>query len=242
MRAGLSARRRMRRPIERPMGRALRRGSRRGAAGFTLIEVIVALVLMGVMTVMAWRAVSALTGSREHNEAAMDRAETLQTLMRQWELDLREVQDSTLVPALSFDGATMRLTRRRETGLQLISWQLREGRLSRWESTPATGREALQEAWFRSQQLSAEELRALPGLNGIAGWQMYFFRGNGWSNAQSSDDVVQSPSGSASDATGQQAAQRRLVPTGVRMRLQFADDSGYRGELIREVPVESTGS
>jgi general secretion pathway protein J len=218
------------------------RHARRAARGFTLIEVIVALVLMAVMTVMAWRAVSALTGSRDHNEAAMDRAETLQTLMRQWELDLREVQDSTLVPALSFDGATLRLTRRRETGLQLVSWQLRDGRLSRWESPPASGRDALQDAWFRSHQLSPEELRALPGLGGVAGWQIYFFRGNGWSNAQSSDDVVQGPSNGASDPTGQQAAQRRLVPTGVRLRLQFADDSGYRGELIREVPVESTGS
>ena len=36
------------------------RHARRAARGFTLIEVIVALVLMAVMTVMAWRAVSAL--------------------------------------------------------------------------------------------------------------------------------------------------------------------------------------
>ena len=66
--------------------------SRRAARGFTLIEVVVALVVMAVMSVMAWRAVTALTTSRERNEAAMDRAETLQTLIRQWELDLREVQ------------------------------------------------------------------------------------------------------------------------------------------------------
>ncbi|MBO9686956.1 MAG: prepilin-type N-terminal cleavage/methylation domain-containing protein [Mitsuaria chitosanitabida] len=224
------------------------RHARRAARGFTLIEVIVALVLMAVMTVMAWRAVSALTGSRDHNEAAMDRAETLQTLMRQWELDLREVQDSTLVPALSFDGATLRLTRRRETGLQLVSWQLRDGRLSRWESPPASGRDALQDAWFRSHQLSPEELRALPGLGGVAGWQIYFFRGNGWSNAQSSGDLEPNSSKSGPSLGGQQSSagpqsqSRVSVPTGVRLRLQFADDSGYRGELIREVPVESTGS
>ncbi|OWQ83536.1 hypothetical protein CDN99_25720 [Roseateles aquatilis] len=224
----------------RPSG-ARRSGGSRGSRGFTLIEVVIALVIMAVMTVMAWRAVSVLTTSREHNEATMERAETLQTLMRQWELDLREVQDSTLVPALAFDGATLRLTRRRETGLQLVCWQLREGRLSRWESAPTTTRDALQDAWFRSQQLSAEELRAMPGLSGVASWQMYFFRGNGWSNAQSSDDVTPSTS-PASAAAGQTVTTRRVVPTGVRMRLQFAEDSGYRGELIREVPVESNGS
>ncbi|MDH0864183.1 prepilin-type N-terminal cleavage/methylation domain-containing protein [Mitsuaria sp. GD03876] len=220
------------------------RSSRRSARGFTLIEVVVALVVMAVMSVMAWRAVSALTTSRAHNEASMERAETLQTLVRQWELDLREVQDSSQIPALAFDGATLRLTRRRDTGLQLVVWQLREGRLSRWESAPAGTRDALQDAWFRSQQLSAEELRAQPGLDGIAGWQMYFFRGNGWSNAQSSDDVtaVKPPSPSASDPGGGQTVTRRVVPTGVRVRIQFAEGSGYRGELIREVPVESNGS
>lgn len=222
--------------------RARSRSPRARAGGFTLIEVIVALVVMAIMTVMAWRAVAALTGSRAHNEGAMERAETLQTLIRQWELDLREVQDSAVAPALSFDGATLRLTRRRETGLQLVSWQLRDGRLSRWESTPSAARDTLQDAWFRSQQLSPEELRALPGLSGVIGWQMFCFRGNGWSNCQSSDDVATvSPSGAASTPTGQ-ATTRRVVPTGVRMRLQFGDDSGYRGDLTREVAVESSGS
>lgn len=207
--------------------------------GFTLIEVVVALVVMAIMTVMAWRAVSALTGSRDHNESSMERTETLQTLIRQWELDLREVQDSAQIPALAFDGATLRLTRRRETGLQLVSWQLREGRLTRWESAPVTTTDKLQDAWFRSQQLSAQELKALPGLNGVSAWQIYFFRGNGWSNAQSSGDTVNAVDPAASQAAG---PQRQAVPTGVRMRLQFSPDGGYPGDLTREVPVESNAS
>ncbi len=225
--------------MRRPGGPSFRRAAR----GFTLIEVVVALVVMAVMSVMAWRAVSALTTSREHNEAAMERAETLQTLMRQWELDLREVQDSGVVTsALAFDGATLRLTRRRETGLQLVAWQLRDGRLSRWESAPVVNRDDLQDAWFRSQQLSAEELRAMPGLDGVVGWQMFFFRGNAWSNAQSSGELVpQDPA--ASSPTGPNAPKPRVaVPQGVRMRLQFGEGSGYRGELVREVAVESNGS
>ncbi len=219
--------------------------SRRAARGFTLIEVVVALVVMAVMSVMAWRAVSALTTSRERNEAAMERAETLQTLMRQWELDLREVQDSAVLPAaLSFDGNALRLTRRRESGLQLVMWQLRDGRLSRWESGPVTQRDALQDAWFRSQQLSAEELRAMPGLEGVTGWQMFFFRGNSWSNAQSSGDVVDSSDAAASSPgqTTGSAKQRIAVPSGVRMQLQFGEGSGYAGELVREVAVEAPTS
>lgn len=218
--------------------------TRRHARGFTLIEVLVALVVMAMMAVMAWRAVSALSGSREINERHLDSAETLQTLIRQWELDLREVQDSQLVTALSFDGATLRLTRRRDAGLQLVSWQLKEGRLTRWESPAVTTRDALQDAWFRSQQLSPQELRDLPGITGVIGWQMYFFRKNAWSNAQSSDDQETATSsststGSSSTSGTTESATIRIVPTGVRMKIQFDEVSGYRGELTREAMVGS---
>lgn len=200
--------------------------SQRAQRGFTLIEVMVALVVMAVMTVMAWRAVSTLTDSRERNEATMVRAETLQTLMRQWEIDVRDVQDTKLLPAaVSFDGSTLRLTKRREGGVQLIAWQLREGRLSRWESSLTTTSTQLQDAWFRSQQLTSRDLQRMPGLSGLIGWQLYFFRNNAWTNAQSEADR---------DQQG-----RATLPAGVRMRLQFAPDSGYRGELERQVLVGS---
>lgn len=200
--------------------------SRRAARGFTLIEVVVALVVMAVMSVMAWRAVSTLTTSREHNEIAMDRAERLQTLIRQWELDVREVQSSDVFPALSFDGSTLRLTRRRDSGMQLVAWQLREGRLARWESPTLTTADAMRDAWFRSQQLNVNDLRELPGLDRVAGLQMYFFQSGAWANAQSSLD--KDPNAQAPDS----------IPEGVRLRVQFGEDSGYRGELVREVAVE----
>jgi len=195
--------------------------------GFTLIEVLVALVIMAMMSVMAWRAVSALTTTRDVTEAHMDSAETIATLVRQWELDMREVQDSKQVSALTFDGATLRLTRRSAKGLQLVTWQIRDGRLSRWASRPATTLSELQDAWFRSQQLSAQELRDSPGVPGAVGWQMYFFRGSAWSNAQSSGD--------------QDDAVTKTVPAGVRMKVQFSG-GGYNGELIREVVVPAGGT
>ena len=111
---------------------------RPAARGFTLIEVVVALVIMAMMSVMAWRAVSALSATRDATDAHMDSAETIGTLVRQWELDLREVQDSKQFAALTFDGATLRMTRRSAKGLQVVSWQVRDGRLSRWAAPPAT--------------------------------------------------------------------------------------------------------
>ena len=42
------------------------------------------------------------------------------------------------------------------------------------------------------------QLRALQGLTG---WQVYYFVGNAWSNAQSTGNLVVTPAASASQAT-----------------------------------------
>lgn len=55
-----------------------------------------------------------------------------------------------MVPGLNFDGATLRLTRHRPEGLQVVAWTLRGGTLWRWSSPAVTAMDALQEHWMRS--------------------------------------------------------------------------------------------
>jgi general secretion pathway protein J len=78
----------------------------------------------------------------------------------------------------------------------------------------------------------------------VAQWQVYFFRGNAWSNAQSSADVdqVRVPAPPASGAGGAAgaggavaAAPRTVLPSGVRIVLEFADGSGFSGGLTRDI-------
>ena len=66
---------------------------RRGSAGFTLVEVLVALVVMATMAAMAWRGIDALVRSRETAQGHLAQTARLQTVMAQWELDLRALQD-----------------------------------------------------------------------------------------------------------------------------------------------------
>ena len=90
----------------------------------------------------------------------------------------------------------------------------------------------LQDAWLRSQQLQGSEPRQLRALQGVAQWQVYFYRGNAWSNCQSSADVdqprVPAPPASAADAARAGAggaaavAPRTVLPSGVRIVLDFA--------------------
>ncbi|NRT56906.1 PulJ/GspJ family protein [Sphaerotilus uruguayifluvii] len=169
--------------------------------GFTLIELLVALMLMALMSAMAWQGVDAVVRSREITQARMERLLRLQSVMAQWEADLREIADSQVVPGMNFDGATLRLTRRRPDGMQVVAWTLRGGTLWRWSAPVATTMDALQEAWMRSYQLLGSEAGTLAMLQGVEQWQLHVFHisSNSWSNAQSSGDVATPQGGATPD-------------------------------------------
>jgi general secretion pathway protein J len=209
----------------------------RRATGFTLIEVLVALVILGVVAAMAWRGVDGIVRARDLSEQRLEQQLRLQSVIAQWETDLAEVQDSGVVPALQWDGASLRLTRRSAQGLQLVVWALRGNGLTRWASEPVTRSAALQEVWMRSQQLLGNEAGQLRALGGIAAAQLYFWRNNGWSNAQSSGDVL-TPTPSA-QAAGLRP--REALPGGVRLVLSFAEGSGSAGTLTRDVRLGPQG-
>ena len=70
--------------------------------------------------------------------------------------------------------------------------------------------EALQQAWLASQQLLGNEETQVQLLDGATEWQVYFFQGNSWANAQSTGNVAAPPAGAASGV-----APRAALPSGV---------------------------
>jgi general secretion pathway protein J len=196
--------------------------------GFTLVEVLVALFVMALMAALAWRGVDGVLKSRDAGRAAVDRTMQLTTLMAQWETDLQSLHRDAGVPALAFDGRTLRLVRRADGGLQLVAWSLAGGRWQRW-TAPPTGRAGeLQQAWLRSQQLQGDEPEQLRLLDGVTGWQVYFYRGNAWTNAQSTGDLVPA-AGSGASAPARTVEQ---LPSGVRLVLQFDGQTLTRDVLV----------
>jgi general secretion pathway protein J len=229
------------------------RGSGARLGGFTLVEVLVALVVMAIMAVMAWQGVDGITRTRNASQARLEATLRLDSVVAQWDQDLAAIQDTGSVPdALDCNGASVRLTRHTPDGVQLIVWTLRpdtNGNTSNWErwASPAvTSSGELNEFWLLSQQLQGNEAASLRTLTGLSAWQVYFYRGNAWTNCQSTGDVVTGTTGGSGSSTTtgtpnaggsstpQATTSQRVLPDGVRVVLSFAPGSGTNGDLTRD--------
>ena len=209
------------------------------AGGFTLVEVLVAMVVMAIMSLMAWQGVDGIARTRESNQIRLEQMLRLETVIEQWDQDLAALQETTAVPTLSCDGQSVRLIRRAEGGLQVVAWSLRPDRQSsvweRWAGPAVTTTRGLQDSWLRTQQFQGNETGQLRALTGIDDWHVYFFQGNAWANCQSSGDVaIATPVSASSPASG---AQRNVLPSGVRVVLAFAPGSGLAGSLVRDTLI-----
>ena len=64
------------------------RTDRSGAAGFTLVEVLVALAVMAMLSLMAWRGVDAMARALESTRRIGADVQVLQAGLVQWGVDL----------------------------------------------------------------------------------------------------------------------------------------------------------
>lgn len=202
--------------------------------GFTLVEVLVALLIMAILAAMGWQGVDGMVRARDISQETAERTLRLTTVVGQWEQDLSSLYESATVPGLQFDGATLRLTRLTPDGAQVVVWSLREGVWQRWASPSVKRTFELQQAWLSSQQLIGNEDRQVRLLDGANEWQVYFYRGNAWTNAQSSGDVVIAPSPAFAASA---VPPRTALPTGVRLVINLGDR-----RLTRDVMLGPTSS
>lgn len=218
-------------------------GRRLHTAGFTLVEVLVALFIMALLATLAWQGLDGILRARDASTTSMDRTVRLSTVLTQWEQDLQAVFDTAAVPAISFDGQTVRLTRRAEGGVRLVTWAVRGGLWQRWAGPVVVLVPDLQDSWLRSQQFVGNEPGQLLLASGASDWQVYFSRGGQWTNAQSTGDLAlpaPPPPPPASGASGPLAAppvQRELLPDGVRLQITLDGQT-----LTRDITLGPAGN
>ena len=219
------------RPTEHAARRRVWPAARRGRrAGFTLVEVMVALVIMAVLAALAMRGMDALMRAKEAALASTDRTLKLNTGMSQFEYDMSQVVDSRVLPrAIMFDGATLRIARRTPEGIQLVLWTLQDRRWQRWASAPVIHMSELTDAWMRSQQWNAISANAVTVLENVDDFQVYVCNPANLATSGCSWNNVQSTQGAAAPAQPGASAVATAQPNGIRIVLKVPE-----GEIMRE--------
>ncbi|GAB4397544.1 MAG: hypothetical protein OHK0048_06180 [Rhodoferax sp.] len=207
-------------------------------AGLTLIELLVALSLMALVSVLSWRGIDGLTQARARLRAQGDDVLLLQATLTQWRLDLDALAPQPKRPALDWDGRTLRLLRHAPlgNGAVVVAWGWRAqvgqpalGEWVRWQSPPLTDRAALDAAWQQAPAMLvnrgvAPAHQALATV-ALTGWQLFYYRNNAWSNPLSSVGA---------EAEGGAARAESGVPDGVRAVLDLAPGQALSGRITQD--------
>jgi len=216
------------------------------STGFTLVEVMVALVIMAVLSALAMRGMEALMRAKDAALAATDRTLKLNSGMSQFEYDMSMVVDSKVLPkAIMFDGATLRIARRTPQGIQLVLWTLQDRRWQRWASQPVVHMSELTDAWMRSQQWTGISSGAITVLENVDDFQVYVCNPAAVGTSGCSWNNVQSTQGGA-PANPQQCPNNQPPPcpqvatpqpNGIKITLKVPE-----GEIMRERELPRFGS
>lgn len=202
----------------------------RSSLGFTLVEMLVAIALMALMGVMAWRGLGSMQGAQIRLAQHADDTLALQAGLGQWAADLDAIALQANTPSLAWDGRVLRVLRRGSAspgdGLRVVGWSQRQvdgiAYWLRWQSPSLRTRAELDAAWAQAarwgQNPSSEDQLREVRISPLSQWQIFYFRNNAWTNPQSS--------ASATDANA--------LPEGVRLVLTLPAGQAISGVLTRD--------
>jgi general secretion pathway protein J len=188
-------------------------------AGFTLLELLVAITVLSLVSLIAWRGLDSLVHTRERLQPEAEEVRELLVAFGQIERDLAQVVNTSFVPL-----ATAPVTVRSGTpagfelmrfapviegspsAVQLVVYEVREGRLMRLASAPTIVLGAS----------PAAGLVETPLLAGVQALQLRVWQpGRGWAPPE----AASSPN-------------PRAAPAGLELIVERADGRRYRRVLL----------
>lgn len=198
--------------------------------GLTLIETLVALLVLAIMAGLGWRGLQSFLQTRERVQAQTERFEPVRVGLAQWRHDLDQLATGSDRPLWQWDGKVLRLTRRgpaSEADLRVVAWARldEDGHWARWLSPPLQRQQDWQQAWDQALQWGRGELRlAPPGVSVsrlfvLDGWKFDVYRGGAWVNPMSNQSESQDPIDTS------------RVPSALRLELRLPEDARLQGLL-----------
>jgi general secretion pathway protein J len=206
--------------------------------GFTLVELLVALMVMALLAVMGWRGLDGMVRATAQTQQRSDALMALQTGLAQWGADLDAMVQApqagaaqagaNAVGVLDWNGQSLRITRTDPgapgVGLRVVAWSRRDVQGTqqwlRWQSAPVGNLSDWQSAWMQAavwaQNPGDAERQREVAIVPLSGWQVFYFRNDAWSN----------PLSSAESATA--------APDALRLVLTLPPGNALAGTLTRD--------
>lgn len=145
------------------------------ARGFTLLELLVAITVLSIVSMIAWRGLDSLVATRERLEPEVDEVRSLLTVFGQMERDLTQIANPTFLGLVTsplnirvVDGAQLIELARvaspvpdRATEVQTVFYRVVDGSLMRQATPPLP-------AFNRSNAESFETARLLRNVQSIS--------------------------------------------------------------------------
>lgn len=185
----------------------------RAAAGFTLVELLVAIGILAIVAVLGWRGLDSILRSRVSLTQQMEHTRGIQLAFAQLQSDLEQLAGSTVIGTRqNLVANNLRLIFVRTvapdhgaTQLVVVSYRLRDGVLTRRESAGTRDLAQLDALW----QVAVSDGDPVPGVGlqaGVAGMGVRLWVNGAW----------QAPASATSAA--------QLDPTGLEMSLRLAGE------------------
>ncbi|APW36812.1 general secretion pathway protein J [Rhodoferax koreense] len=207
-------------------------------SGFTLVELLVALVVMAMLAVLSWQGLDGMTRAQERTRQRADEILSLQAGLGQWKADLDALVHLPSFNAIEWDGRGLSMVRLssdpQAAGPLVVAWTRRNvdgtDQWLRWQSPPVRNRTELSQAWAQAalwaQNPGEEQRRREVAVTPLADWTLYYYRDGAWTNPQSS------AASSVDPATGQ--AVDSAIPDGVRLVLTLPAGQALAGVLTQD--------
>lgn len=191
-------------------------------AGFTLIELLVAISILAIIAVLGWRGLDSIVRARVTLTANLDQTRAMQLTFAQMQSDCAQVIQTGIVLQhlpLVADQSRFMLIRYvyaedQPTRLQVVTYRVRNGDLTRRESTPTRDLGELDTAW-QAGVADSDVAQALVLQSNVSAMAMRLWQINGgWRTPPGPGEPVNAAA----------------VPTGLEVSLQL---SGHATSMLK---------
>ena len=211
--------------------------------GFTLIEVLVALSLMALLSLMSWRGLDAMLRVAQVTRTNSVGLAGLQVGLAQWTVDLDRLVETPDVAALDWDGRVLRVVRSSPVGseeaLLVVAWTQRlvagTQQWVRWQSVPVSQRSELLTAWQQAAIWAKTDgdLAGAMGSSAVAvtplsSWQLAYHTGGEW---VASNTLVGAGGGRRALQANAVVANISDTPAGLRLLLELPSGGPLPGRV-----------